>query len=93
MKKLLFIAALGLLCLSSCTHQTPAPTYVRTSINNELDRIYYADPDYYLDVLSGSDELLIYIEVTEDPTSTRQQISEARKALYQRISSDRRRAQ
>lgn len=92
MKKLLFIAALGLLCLSSCT-QTPAPTYTRTSVENELDRIYYADPDYYLDVLSGSDELLVYIEVSEDPKATRQQISEARKALYQRISSDRRRAQ
>lgn len=89
---MLFIAALGLLCLSSCT-QTPAPTYVRTSVENELNRIYYADPDYYLDVLSGSDELLTYIEVTEDPTSTRQQINEARKALYQRISCDRRRAQ
>ena len=92
MKKLFLIAALGLACLSSCT-QTPAPTYVRISINNELDRIYYADPDYYLDVLSGSDELLLYIEAVENPNATRQQISEARRALYQRISSDRRRAQ
>ena len=90
MKKLFLIAALTLLCLVGCTRQTPAPTYVRTSIENELDRIYYADPNYYLDVLSGSDELLDYIELSEDPNATRQQISDARKALYQRISSDRR---
>lgn len=96
MKKLLFIAALGLLCLSSCNDKMEnreIKDSIKLSIEAELDRIYYADPNYYLDVLSGSDELLSYIELSEDPNATRQQISEARRALYQRISCDRRRAQ
>ena len=95
MKKMLFIAALGLLCLSSCNNKTEnreIKDSVKLSIEAELDRIYYADPNYYLDVLSGSDELLSYIELSEDPNATQEEIWAARKALYGRISSDRREA-
>ena len=82
----------------SCTRNrntTPAPASVsiqqqtKLSIENELDRIYYADPDYYLDVLSGTDELLNYIEVSENRNATQEEIWAARRELYDRINSDR----
>ena len=93
MKKL-FLAALILLCFVGCTSNTSKQSKesVKLSVEAELDRIYYADPDYYLDVLSGSDELLGYIELSENPNATQEEIWAARKALYGRISSDRKEA-
>lgn len=85
MRKGLFIIIMGVMCLLSCTRPTPTPA---NEITNVLDSVYSADPDYYLDVLSGTDEVLECEELVTLPGLTHAQASVAIDALNKRISQD-----
>lgn len=84
MRKGLFIIIMGVLCLLSCTRPTPTPS---AQIERELDAIYMADPDYYLDVLSGSDEICILNELLENGASEND-LRAAMEQVYKRIKND-----
>lgn len=85
MRKGLFIIIMGVLCLLSCIHPTPTPA---NEITNVLDSVYSADPNYYLDVLSGTDEVLECEELVTFPGLTHARASVAIDALNKRISQD-----
>ena len=84
MRKGLFIIIMGVLCLLSCTRPTPTPS---AQIERELDAIYMADPDYYLDVLSSSDEICILNNLLENGASEND-LRAAMEQVHKRIKND-----
>lgn len=82
MKKKIIIIITGLLCLAGCSAPTPS-----AEIERELDAIYMADPDYYLDVLSGSDEICVLNELLESGASGKD-LQVAMQQVRQRIKND-----